>query len=225
VSRLLCHVLATVLLLGPPAAPAQQPQPEGPQIRVNIIQVCTPPEADAREMAAALARIPRQARFAADFEVARGRSSRPEPASRWVRIRREFVPGAPVSTVQYSFSVDEEQMVQTLVFHLRDSRDVLQVVIESALAAGAGEPATLLAEDRPADHIKIERFGRPSTALRACPAADQSAYAGIFDEATAALARYSALLGVRATVPPELGRAAAPPRAQRPPAAAGVKKQ
>lgn len=199
------------------AAPPPQ-TPQTPQIRVNIIQVCTPAEADAQELAAALARIPQQTRFAPDFEVARGRSGKPQPAARWVRIRREFVDTSPMRNVQYSFSVDEEQMVQTLVFHLRDSKDILQVAIESVMAAGAGEPAAVLAEDRPAGHVKIERFGRPSAALRRCPEADQSAYAAIFADASAVLARYSALLGVRATVPAELTRAAAPPRALRPPA-------
>jgi hypothetical protein len=201
------------------AAGGQEPQqpPQQPPIRVTILQVCTPAEEDAAEMAAALARIPETARFSPDFEVARGRSSEPEPASRWVRIRRDFAAGAAFRSVQYSFRLDEQEMTQTLVFYPRDTKDVLQVAIESTLAAGAGSPPAVLAQDRPAGHVKLERFGRSSVALRRCPGVDQKAYAAIFDQASLVLARYSAALGVRGAVPQELERAAAPPRPTRPP--------
>ena len=83
-----------------------------------------------QEIASALARIPKQPLFSPDFEVDRGRSTleeRPDffktgssaqfssdsGTADWVRIRREFSVQAAFSTVQYSFSHDPKNMVET----------------------------------------------------------------------------------------------------------------
>src|SRR5882762_10962059 len=97
---------------------AQQP----PQVKVNVLNVCSPSPEEQKEISSALARVPKQPLFSQDFEVARGRSSlaagagflqagqsaqlsdEPSVAS-WVRLRREFS-GQAFSTVQYSFSND-----------------------------------------------------------------------------------------------------------------------
>ncbi len=90
--------------------------------------------------------------FGVDFEIDRGRSSlevgpgflQPGSGSQmssdpgtasWVRIRREFSVQALFSTVQYSFSVDPKNMVETLVFRVRDPKDLLQVSIEDSASA------------------------------------------------------------------------------------------
>ena len=97
--------------------------------------------------------------FGADFEIDRGRSSldvgpgflQPGSGSQmssdpgvsdWVRIRREFSVQALFSTVQYSFSSDPKNMVETLVFRVRDPKDLMQVSIEdsaSTVTSPAGD--------------------------------------------------------------------------------------
>ncbi len=139
-------------------------------------------------------------------------SSDPGTAN-WVRIRREFSVQALFSTVQYSFSVDPKNMVETLVFRVRDPKDLLQVSIEDSASAVA-TPATMLTSATPASRIKLERFGKSSVVLARCsaseagPAPDQSAYEPLFQSASAVLANYRGLLGAHAIVPEELERIA-----------------
>src|SRR5438876_5245602 len=100
----------------PPAAPPGQPP-----VRVNVVNVCTPSPEEQKDIAAALGRIPANPHFAADFEVARGRTSTPgSSASNWVRVRREFPGDAVFATVQYSFVMDDQGMLETLVFRVRE---------------------------------------------------------------------------------------------------------
>ena len=104
---------------------AQQQASQKPQVKVNMLNVCTPSADEQKEIVAALGRIPKQPLFSQDFEVDRGRTTldqtpdflqgggaqtvtSSEPStSNWVRIRREFGVQAQFSTVQYSFSSDE----------------------------------------------------------------------------------------------------------------------
>ena len=209
--------LFCVFLLALPLAAQQPPAPQGqPPMRVNIINVCTPGPEEQKEIAAALAMVPRRPAFALDFEVDRGRTKVPdEPLSHWVRIRRDFAPASPLSTVQYSFSVDEKGIIETLVFRVRDPKDVLQVVLDDTVTGATG-PLEVLATDTPVAHMKIERFGKPSLGLARCEA-DQTAYEPLFRAASELMARYRALLTVRRTVPADLrmlgvGKPAAPAR-------------
>src|SRR5689334_21577987 len=126
----------------------QAPEQKAPQVRVNVINVCTPSPEDQKAIAEALARIPVKPRWAEDFEVDRGRTTVPQDSalglprapgaapvtgsaatvsSTWARIRREFRPDSPFLNAQYSFSMDSQNMVETLVLRPRDSRDVLQI--------------------------------------------------------------------------------------------------
>ncbi len=203
-------------------------QPSQPQVKVNVLNVCSPSGEEQQEIASALARIPKQPLFAPDFEVDRGRSSLAEspnflqPGSGaqmsnssdtadWVRMRREFSVQALFSTVQYSFSVDAKNMVETLVFRVRDPKDLMQVSIEDN-ASAVTTPAAMLGTDTPASRIKLERFGKSSVVLARCPASeagpppDQSAYEPLFQSASAVAANYRRLLDVRRTVPEELAR-------------------
>jgi hypothetical protein len=195
---------------------------------VNILNVCTPSKEEQQEIASALARIPKQPLFSPDFEVDRGRSTfdqKPEylqagmgsqlssesALATWVRIRREFSVQALFSTVQYSFSIDSQEMVETLVFHVRDPKDLLEVSIEDA-ASSVTSPAAMLGESTPARRVKLERFGKSSVALARCaatdrgPAPDQTVYEPLFQSASAIVANYRNLLGALRTVPDELGR-------------------
>jgi hypothetical protein len=195
-----------------------------------MLNVCAPSAEDQKEIAAALAHIPRQPLFTEDFEVSRGRTTltdKPgfveagqsarfsaEPTTAlWVRMRREFSLQATFSTVQYSFSVDRQLMVETLVLRVRDPKDLMQVAIEDN-ASAVTTPVSMLSADTPPTRIKLERFGKASIVLARClgdpsagqPAPDQSAYDPLFRSGATILSAYRSLLGVRHTVPDELAR-------------------
>ncbi len=213
-------VTAAVGCLALAAFAQEQPAANQPQVRVNYLNVCTPSDTDQKEMAAALGTVPAKAVFATDFEVSRGRSTVTQAAdetnpggpekptvSNWVRIRREITNGN-FNNAQYSFSVDEKGMTETLVFRARDlSHSVLQVSLQDSLTTGT--PAQVLAANTPVDRIRIERNGKSSLVLARCPAADQSKYEPLFRAGSDVLARYRALLRVQQTVPADLARVAA----------------
>jgi hypothetical protein len=203
--------------------------PATPQVKVNMLNVCTPSQEEQKEIAAALARVPKQPLFSADFEVSRGRSTltdlpsflpagqgthvagEPSVAS-YVRIRQEFAVQALFSRVQYSFSDDGHNMVETLVLHVRDPKDLIQVSLEDS-ASSVTSAEAMLGANTPASRVRLERFGKSSIALARClatdtgPAPDQSAYEPLFRSASEVLANYRRLLGVQRTVPDELARA------------------
>lgn len=193
-----------VVLISMAAAAQQQPQ-----VRVNFLNVCAPSDAEQKDIASALARIPRRPVFAADFEIARGRSTAVDlPASRWVRIRYEFPASSPYLNVQYSFSIDEKAAVETLVFRLREPKDLMQVSIENS-ALGA-TPESLLGANASAGRVKLEYFGKASVALARCENADQSAYQPLFRTASEIMNIYRTSLHVRRTVPADLARTERP---------------
>ena len=199
-----------------------------PPVKVNVINVCAPTADEQKELSSALAKVPGKPAFAADFEVARGRSildpSTPIPgmqplppgavaAADWVRVRREF-PGASLfSNVQYSFSVDSKNMVETLVLRLREPKpnDLMQISIEDSASAVVSATA-MLSSSTPVSRVKLERFGKSSVVLARCsgeegnPATDQSAYEPIFHAASSIMERYRDALGARKLVPEELAR-------------------
>ena len=212
---------------------AQQPSSQ-PPVKVNVLNVCTPSPEDQQEIASALAKIPKQPQFAADFEIDRGRSTLDQSpdflqgggnthlltsaeTADWVRIRHEFPPQAMFSTVQYSFSRDPKNMAETLVFHVRDPKDdskdkaLLQIAIEDS-ASSVTTAAGMLAANTPTSRIKLERFGKSSIVLARCegtdenPGPDQKAYQPLFSIASEIAGNYRNSLGVRRTVPEELDR-------------------
>ena len=193
-----------------------------------MLNVCTPSAEEQKEIAAALARIPKQPLFAQDFEISHGRSSLSEPpnflkpgsgaqmsdepsVAVYVRIRREFSVQALFSSVQYSFSNDGQSMVETLVLHVRDPKDLIQLALEDS-ASAISSPETMVAANTPASRIRLERFGKSSIALARCaatengPAPDQSVYEPLFRTASEVLANYRNLLSVKRTIPAELAQ-------------------
>jgi hypothetical protein len=229
VLRILAFTLGGLVLAS--AAVAQQianPASSQPQVKVNVLNVCSPSPADQKEMAAALGRIPKQPSLASDFEISRGRSTltdtpnflQPgqsavvsgEPSvATYVRIRHEFSAQAFFSNVQYSFSNDGQNMVETLVLRVRDVKDLMQIALEDS-ASSVTTPADMLAVNNPVSRIRLERFGTASVALARCTASeagavpDQSAYEPLFRSASEVLTNYRGLLGVRRTVPEELAK-------------------
>jgi hypothetical protein len=213
-----------------PAVSQQAPEASAapPQVKVNMLNVCTPSAEEQKEIAAALARIPKQPLFGTDFEVSHGRSTltdapnflQPGPGThitgeisvaRYVRIRREFAVQALFSSVQYSFSDDGQTMVETLVLHVRDPKDLIQVSMEDS-ASAIGSVDNMVAANTPASRIRLERFGKSSVALARCagsenaPPPDQSAYEPLFGGASEVLANYRGLLDARRMVPAELAQ-------------------
>ena len=218
-----------VLLCAGVCAAQEGGQQQKPQMKVNVLNVCTPSGEEQQEIAAALEKVPKRPVFSADFEVDRGRSvldasanplfasnSAPAPAENavadFVRMRHDLE-GGSYSTVQYSFSRDSKQMVETLVFKVRDPKDLLQVSIEDS-ASSVTPAATMLASSTPASRIKLERFGKPSVVLARCSPVeggspvDQSRYEPLFASASSLLSSYRDHLRARTLVPEELMRIA-----------------
>ena len=144
-----------------------------PPVKVNVLNVCAPSADEQKELSSALAKVPAKPVFSTDYEVARERStldpSTPIPgmqplppgavsAADWVRVRREFPDATLFSNVQYSFSVDSKNMVETLVLRVRDPKDLMQVSIEDSASAVASATA-MLSTSTPVSRVKLERFG------------------------------------------------------------------
>ena len=218
--------MAAMFMTAGAALAQQAPAQQQPPVKVNVINVCTPSSADQKELSAALAKVPGNPKFGKDYEIARGHSTLdpnapipgmqqlpPDTASSadWVRVRREFPDAGMFSNVQYSFSVDASNMVEILVLRVRDPKELMQVSIEDS-ASSITSARAMLSADTPVARVKLERFGKSSIALARCPATegssalDQSGYEPIFHAASAILNRYRDVLGVRNTVPQELGR-------------------
>jgi hypothetical protein len=219
---------------------AQEAGTPKPQVKVHMLNVCAPSPDEQLEIAAALARVPSKPSFSPDFEVDRGRSvldasTNPLMAANsapmtsdtvsadFVRIRHDFTGQSFFSTVQYSFSRDTKQMVETLVFRVREPKDLMQVSIEDS-ASSVTSAAVMLGAGTPANRIRLERFGKSSVVLARCtgegegPPPDQSAYAPLFSSASALLSDYRRILGAKTMVPAELTRIGGTGAAAKPPA-------
>jgi hypothetical protein len=204
------------------AAFAQQQPP----VKVNVLNVCAPAADEQKELSTALAKAPGKPVFSKDYEVSRGHStldpSTPIPGMQplppgavsvadWVRVRREFPDATLFSNVQYSFSVDSKDMVETLVLRVRDPKDLMQISIEDSASAVASASA-MLSTSTPVSRVKLERFGKSSVVLARCsgtegnPATDQTAFEPIFHAASSIMERYRDALGARKLVPQELVR-------------------
>jgi hypothetical protein len=221
--RILITALATVAV----TFAQDSPPPQQPPVKVNVLNVCSPSADEQKELSSALAKAPGKPVFSKDYEVARGHStldpSTPIPGMQplppgaavssadWVRVRREFPDATLFSNVQYSFSVDAKDMVETLVLRVRDPKDLMQVSIEDSASAVASASA-MLSNSTPVSRVKLERFGKPSVVLARCsgsegnPATDQAKYEPIFQAASAIMERYRDALGARKMVPDELAR-------------------
>jgi hypothetical protein len=209
---------------------AEQPSSsQQPKVKVNVLNVCTPSADDQKELSSALGKIPPKPAFGADYEISRGHSildpNTPIPgmeslsagaaaaaaSADWVRIRREFPSANSFSNVQYSFSVDSANMVETLVLRVRDPKDVMEISIEDS-ASAVTTAAAMLSTSTPVSRIRIERFGKSSIALARCPgtadapAPNQASYEPIFKSASTTMEHYRDVLGARRMVPQELAR-------------------
>ncbi len=177
VFSILAYILWAALFALPLAAqqpPAEVPSPQQPQVKVNMLNVCTPSPEEQKEIASALARIPKQPLFGNDFEVSRGRSTLTDmpsflpagatahvagepPIASYVRVRKEFSVQALFSRVQYSFSNDGQMMVETLVLHVRDPKDLIQVSLEDSASSVTSSEA-MLGANTPVSRVRLGAF-------------------------------------------------------------------
>jgi hypothetical protein len=202
------HVLKPIIILllstaafaqGPEAPKSDNAKQEEkkPEVRVNMLNVCTPSEAEQQEIKAALAKIPPRASFQPDFEISRGRTTMENAAAaRYLRLRRELDPKTGFSTAQYSISTDTEKTMETLVMKLANPKDLLMITLEDRVTAGA-PASSLLDVDTPVSRISLERFGKPGLVLAHCENVDQAAYTPLFTEASKLFAAYRKSLGLR----------------------------
>jgi hypothetical protein len=222
-------ILAGILFTFPVSSQQSPETPSAqPQVKVNVLNVCTPSAEEQKEIAGALARIPKQPVFGPDFEISHGLSTLTDApnflqpgqtmqvsgapsVARYVRIRREFSGQSAFASVQYSFSNDGQNMVETLVLHVRDPKELIQVSMEDS-ASAIGSVTAMVAANTPASRIRLERFGKSSIALARCsgsangPAPDQSAYEPLFRSGSELLADYRRVLGAARIVPAELAQ-------------------
>lgn len=210
------------MLLAIPLAPsalaqdATAPSPK-PKIQVNFLNTCRPSEGDLAEVGRALARVKDLPPFSADFEISRGLTTLNEPEARaagapagsgvtpstWVRIHKEFPEKAVLTVAQYSLSAEGSSASEVLALHMRDTREVLQILISDSVT---GTPAQVAKVDTPPDRIRIERFGKASIVLARCSGIDQSAYEKMFVAAGGILERYRLAMAVKRVVPAEFAR-------------------
>jgi hypothetical protein len=113
-------------------------------------------------------------------------------------------------------------MIETLVLHVRDPKELIQVSLEDS-ASAVTSSTTMLSVNTPASRMRLERFGKPSVALARCqetaagPPPNQSAYEPLFHSASEVLANYRGLLGVKKVVPEELAKIGAESKPALPP--------
>ncbi len=186
-----------------------------PKIQVNFLNTCRPAQGDLEAMGRALAEVKERPRFGADFEISRGVTTLSEAEARavgapegssatpssWVRIRKEFPEKAVLTDAQYSLSVEGDSASEALALHLRDSREVLQILISDTVT---GSAAQVVKAATPPDRIRIERFGKASIVLARCGGVDQSAYEPLFLTAGGILEKYRAAMSVETLVPAEM---------------------
>ena len=214
--------------------PVPQATPGQPQVKVNYLNVCTPSDEEQKEIQAALTRIPKEPKFARDFEISRGKSTMSEqanilqampapseesgsPTSDWVRIRHEFGALSAFANAQYSFTTDDKEAIENLVFRLREVKDLVQISLSDTITTSKS-PKEIVSTDTPVDRIRLERFGKSSVVLARCPAGDQSKYDYLFDAASTILATYRGAMGVRTTIPLDMARLGSTPARKATPA-------
>jgi len=191
-----------VLLAGAPAVQQEQPpvqQPAGkPQVKVNLLNVCSPAAEEQAVIKGALSKVPAKLSFSKDFEISRGHTTVQDgPEAKFVRLRRDFPAESPLLTAQYSMSTDEKNTIELLVLRLRDPKEFHEIALEDRVSANAASPSAVLAVDTPVARVRIERIGKSSVVLARCEGADQSMNDAIFQEATEIMAKYRGALGLR----------------------------
>jgi len=168
-------------------ATAQQPLPHPQQVKVHVLNPCTPSPQEQKEIAVPLPKVPKRPIFTPDFEVARGRSTLDHDAIRSggnTRMSREPATAS-----------DPTHLAQ------------LSVADNAAAVTGA---AAMLGSAIAVTRIRLERLGKRSVVLARCmasesnPPPDKSAYEPLSRDGSSLMDRHRTLLQARQTVPEEL---------------------
>ena len=193
---------------------AQQPGNQ-PQIKLNVLNVCTPSAEEQAALKSALSQVSGNPAFAEDYEISRGRATlKDAPTSKFVRLRRDFAAQSSLMTVQYSMSIDDEVTIETLVLRMRDPKEFHELSLEDRVSSNAASPLSVVSADTPPARIRIERLGKASVVLSRCHAFDQSAYEPLFKQASDLMARYRGALGLRTAFRADIGWLGSKPEAQ-----------
>jgi hypothetical protein len=178
----------------------KQPSP-GPQVKLNVLNVCTPSAEEQTEIRNAFAKVQAKPVFVRDFEVSRGRATmKDSPDAKFVRYRRDLAPESALLAAQYSMSTDDASTVETLVLRTRDPKDFHELSFEDRVSTGAVSPVSLLTVDTPVSRIRLERISKSSIVLARCEGGDQSAYEPLFRQASEIMARYRKALELGSTL-------------------------
>jgi hypothetical protein len=178
----------------------KQPSP-GPQVKLNVLNVCTPSAEEQAQIKSAFAKVQAKPALSRDFEVSRGRVTlKDAPDARFVRYRRDMAPESPLLTAQYSMSKDEDNTVETMVLRTRDPKEFHELSFEDRVSAGAASPVSLLTVDTPVSRIRLERLSKSSIVLARCEGGDQSAYEPLFRQASEIMAQYRKALELGSTL-------------------------
>jgi hypothetical protein len=200
IPSVLKHAMRMAILLAG-AACAQQAQPspaQKPQVKINVINVCTPGKEDQEILSSALAAVPARLAFSTDFEISRGHTTlKDEPDANFVRLRRDFAAESPLMTAQYSISTDSANTIETLVLRTRDPKEFYEISFEDRVSAGSATAQAVLSVDTPVSRVRIERLGKNAAGLTRCQEIDQSAYEPVFRRASEIMAQYRAAMGLR----------------------------
>ena len=168
-------------------ATAQQPLPHPKQVKVHVLNPCTPSPQEQKEIAVPLPKVPKRPIFTPDFDLARGRSTLDHDATR----------------TRGNTSMSREPATAS------DPTDLSECLVAdnaAAVTSAAAMPGSALAVTR----IRLERFGKRSVFLARCmasesnPPPDQSAYEPLFRDGSSPMDRRRTLLEARQTVPEEL---------------------
>jgi hypothetical protein len=186
--------LITIVFLAASAFGQKEPKqpPSGqPQVKLNILNVCTPSADEQAEIRNAFAKVTAKPVFSRDFEVSRGRVTlKDSPDAKFVRFRRDMAPESTLLAAQYSMSTDDSSTVETLVLRMRDPKEFHELSLEDRVSAGAASPISLLGVDTPVSRIRLERLSKSSIVLARCEEGDQSAYEPLFRQASEIMAQY-----------------------------------
>jgi hypothetical protein len=173
----------------------------GPQVKLNVLNVCTPSAEEQAEIRNAFAKVQAKPVFVRDFEVSRGRITlKDSPDAKFVRYRRDLAPESALLAAQYSMSTDDANTVETLVLRMRDPKEFHELSFEDRVSAGVVSPISLLTVDTPVSRIRLERISKSSIVLARCEGADQSAYEPLFRQASEIMARYRKALDLGSTL-------------------------
>jgi len=169
-----------------------------PQIKLNMLHVCTPGEEEKQLLGMALAKVPHSVAFVQDFELTRGvTTTNDAKLARYLRLRRELPEEAFFSSALYSLSTDPDATSETLVLKTRDAKDFVSISMDDSVSAGAAPASSLLDVDTPPSRIRLERAGKSSVVLARCDSGGQDAYEPLFKQAADLMSQWRKSLGLR----------------------------